>query len=897
MRLKRLEVHGFKTFANRTEFLFNAGITAVVGPNGSGKSNVADAIRWALGEQSYSALRTKRTEDLVFNGSAARPRLGMAEVALTLENPFALAETPAHDSAIPSNGHNGNDFADPRVRANAVDEILRARPTEVTIMRRAYRSGENEYFINRQRVRLREVLELLQHWGLSRNTYAVVGQGLIDAALSLRAGERRALFEEAAGIGLYQSKKQNALEKLEETQQNLLRVNDIINEIAPRLPSLARQADRALKYESVATALDEKLRQWYAFQWAQAQEHYARSTAAERQAREKLNAQRAQMHDLAAQLSGARREAQILRARLAEQRHARNASASEHAARARDLAVYEERLRFAEQQREEAEREMQMLDSNATTFDSQIGAAQAKRTELLHQRAGLVARKRLANGRIGEMEAAGASAPKNGDRVDARDLARRLVEVQQSLSLYEQALPAVSRLAARAEALAQDEVARRAREKLLERARADWNESKTALALIERDIQAAEQEAAAARAAQQKSFAQHEGKRARLQKLSEQLDSLALQRDNVQSAVNALTKELDTIAADASPDESGLVASEHLQNELEEREASARAQLSTLEELHNRAVLDAERSRAEIARLETEIEDDLGTVELDTNAPRQLRLRLVVRHTRPAVALSEEGDAADEERAEEIIALPEVVTLPDNFEKEIRRLKNQMKYIGNVNPNAPAEYEELKQRHAFLTEQAADLAQALLRLQQAAAELDEIMKVRFKEMFDRINLEFKKYFTLLFGGGSARLELTEPDNLVQTGIEITAKPPGKRAAHLAILSGGERALTAGALLFAILKASPTPFCVLDEVDAMLDEANVGRFRDALKDLSAEIQFIVITHNRATIESASTVYGISMGDDGVSQVISMRLAQVHEFAEAGEPAPASSSASF
>jgi chromosome segregation protein len=299
MRLKGLEVHGFKTFANRTEFHFNEGITAIVGPNGSGKSNVADAIRWALGEQSYSALRTKRTEDLVFSGSAARPRMGMAEVALTLENPFALADpVPESDAS-----NNGDTPEETRLRPSIVEEIFKARLSEVTILRRAYRSGENEYLINRQRVRLRDVLELLQRWGLARNTYAVVGQGLIDAALALRPEERRALFEEAAGIGLYQSRKQNALEKLEETQQNLLRVNDIVNEIAPRLPSLARQADRARKYESVATTLNERLKQWYAYQWARAQEHYARAAATETAAREKLNAQRAQMHDLAAQLA------------------------------------------------------------------------------------------------------------------------------------------------------------------------------------------------------------------------------------------------------------------------------------------------------------------------------------------------------------------------------------------------------------------------------------------------------------------------------------------------------------------------------------------------------------------------------------------------------------------
>ncbi|MGE5137970.1 MAG: chromosome segregation SMC family protein, partial [Rudaea sp.] len=822
-----------------------------------------------------------KTEDLVFSGSAARPRMGMAEVAITLENPFALAEAEAAASEIPGNGGDGTEA---RPRANIVEEILQARPSEVTILRRAYRSGENEYLINRQRVRLRDVQELLQHWGLARNTYAVVGQGLIDQALSLRAEERRALFEEAAGIGLYRSKKQNAIEKLEETQRNLLRANDIINEIAPRLPSLARQADRAQKYEGVATALSEKLKQWYAYQWARAQEHYARAVTAENQARDKLNDQRGLMHDLAQQLAQARREAQGLRFRLAEQRRARTSRETEYAAQERELAVLEERIRFGEQQSQDASRELERANSAVESHRLQIEAGVRRRTELEHQRARTIARKRLAEGRITEFEGGRVSAARGHGVGDARDLARRLVELQQILPLYEQALPAIARVASRAEALAHHELTRREREKRLERARGEWNDAKTALALVERDVQAAELAIDNARDGEKQALAQARERQAREAGRAAQFHSLIAQRDRLRAAVAETARALEQQGGEASPDEALLSASERQQSELEEQEGTARAHLTTIEENHNRAVLDAERARAEIARLESEIEDDLGPVELDTEAPRQLRLRLSFRKTPAAAQPGEEGEAGVEETEQELVSLPEVETLPDGFDKEIRRLKNQIRYIGNVNPNAPAEYQELKERHAFLTEQASDLVKAVERLHQAITELDAMMQDRFKQTFDAINVEFKRYFNLLFGGGTARLELTEPDNLIETGIEIIARPPGKRAAHLAILSGGERSLTACALLFAILKASPTPFCVLDEVDAMLDEANVGRFRDALKDLAVDTQFIVITHNRATIESANTVYGISMGDDGVSQVISMRLAEMARPAE-------------
>jgi chromosome segregation protein len=196
--------------------------------------------------------------------------------------------------------------------------------------------------------------------------------------------------------------------------------------------------------------------------------------------------------------------------------------------------------------------------------------------------------------------------------------------------------------------------------------------------------------------------------------------------------------------------------------------------------------------------------------------------------------------------------------------------------MGSVNPNAVDEYDEVQDRHNFLTTQAADLDEAASSLREVIAELDDVMRREFQATFDQVATRFRDNFTRLFGGGTARLLLTDLDDISHTGVEIVARPPGKRQQTLALLSGGERSLTAVALIFAILEVSPPPFCVLDEVDAMLDEANVRRFRQALESLSQSTQFIIITHNRGTIEAAQTIYGVSMGDDSVSQVVSLRL---------------------
>src|SRR5512147_693280 len=220
--LKSLELQGYKTFASRTNFEFASTVTAIVGPNGSGKSNLSDALRWVLGEQSFSLLRAKKTEDLIFSGSEQRPRASMASATIVFDN---------------------------------ADGWLPIDYTEVAITRRAYRDGDNEYLLNGQRVRLRDVSELLAQSGLAERTYTIIGQGLVDAALSLKADERRRLFEEAAGIGLHRSRREEALRRLEATRRNLERVQDILAELKPRLHSLERQARRFQEYEQLRSDL------------------------------------------------------------------------------------------------------------------------------------------------------------------------------------------------------------------------------------------------------------------------------------------------------------------------------------------------------------------------------------------------------------------------------------------------------------------------------------------------------------------------------------------------------------------------------------------------------------------------------------------------------------------
>jgi chromosome segregation protein len=1195
MYLKRLELRGFKTFASYTDFLFDAGITAVVGPNGSGKSNIADAVRWVLGEQSYTALRGKRTEDMIFAGTSRRAQLGMAEAILTFDN-------ASHWLPI--------DFG------------------EVTVSRRAYRSGENQYLINGSRVRLRDVTELLGKAGLGRQGFVVIGQGLVDAALTLRAEERRILFEEAAGIHVYQEKRAEALDKLAETQQNLLRLHDILSEIAPRMRDLEHQAKRAQEREILSHDLEKMLRLYYGYHWQRLQVRVAEANASLHRRQEDLSLGRGRVHEVEAFIAGTQARQGELRRQLSVWHQASAELHSQAEATGRELAVSRERLGLLQARQMELQAEVLQLEARRSSLDENTATAQAALDQLLdnvgqqaaglqdlraqwqhtegtrqglerdvekardqtfrlataladarnrwkasrerqaqvlaerdkgqrelvtvedglaalkddtektqHQRAEAVramekatarqsqAQERLATleGELpGRREAWSAAARERQRAEDRHEMLQGLREsmaglapgvkavlegkphlsgilgpvtgllrvperleraIEAALGSYAQALvveswddaaraiaelrqkgsgwatflpldsltpppthkapagqgilglaqelveydtryaPAFQLLLGRVVVVENLDTARRVRPGLQSGQRIvtlsgdvvqatgiisggsgkrqgsllaqerEWRElpgqlktlqeseqeKKAALRKLEeehtacrQDVAAATQELKALSAQLQgveKSLSDVQQKMERLhsesewrrrldegqlrelraleakaadlqhevdQRMQEHSDSktnldelmrafdaarhnedmarqaatdadmalavvqrraeehqrlLATQRadaehyakdmaDRSQRAIqsqheaenlaarvaqlqadaNDVSVQLTALGAQMDPAEAELQALDSQAASLEKELVRARQRLSELDTLYSQQVLESERRRDAFESLERRIEEDLGDIEYPTERVKQLRLEFL---------------------AQDPNVLPPADTLPENLGTEIKDLKARLRRMGSVNPNAPQEYREVSQRHHFLQAQMSDLEQSAASLQQVIKELDEVMKNEFLSVFSIVASEFSRYFELLFRGGQARLTLTDPDNPSTTGVEILARPPGKRQQSLALLSGGERALTATALLLAVLKAKPLPFCFLDEVDAMLDEANVGRFRGMLEEFAKQTQFIVITHNRQTIEAANTIYGISMSEDGVSKVISLQMKDVEK----------------
>lgn len=1172
MKLKRLRLQGYKTFASKTEFDFNSGITAVVGPNGSGKSNIADAIRWVLGEQSYSTLRGKRTADMIFAGSQTRARAGMAQAILTLDNA---------DGWLPI------DYA------------------EVEIGRRAYRSGENEYLINGQKVRLRDVQDLLATSGLAERTYTIIGQGLIDQALSLRAEERRALFEEAAGVSHYQSRRAETLRRLQETQHNIERVHDILSEIRPRLGTLKRQANRARTYEQVEADLRHLLRIWYGYQWEKRKDSLReqRALAKEAEARwsesrkaitrhqeglarvrreiDEIDAKqgrlRAQHEQLREKRESGRRQVDVLseRARILNQQIAETTEELAGLEKQRDgaqaaldeavnaleaardkLTVHETRLERFNQgfqaQQEEIDRWTRQLkqrdaDHNATVnklaqaegqlaelqerlrrqnseepsadelaqldtrveslvedadaVEKRVHELQSQRQELkvrleaarAEQRAELKNQKELnerlaaikeriarlesrcdmlnqmreqeldsgaevdvvgrlsslvefADEHVAALEAAlgarletlivrderslsafvethdgsqtvfaaavsGVAEPSYpplpsdaeaiGWGIDfiqapdivakvafllfrpillvrSRDAARRLGQQLASGTMavapdgfivHAGGLVESNGADARHSKLAREE-ARRAAHSELEAARAEAEEVVAVIAAQQSTIEAQEKSLAqlnrdeqqtarlANEAAQKLNHLQRELDRAKqqvgflLQQQQTRREELAHLESRIEAAREDIEKRQTQVARLESSVGDARMRLEELpvaeaeqqrhsrQQEIEAartivagRQAVVESRHATLQQLDGQirrlqarldrfkveqrdldlaavqkklnvveadmarineqiAPLDAKREALQAALLD--LEDRLNVEQrkahdLETNftqmkvtlSQRESQLEGLVERIRADLGLvalefdEEQGGQTPLPIGEVVERLPEVSELPADIEASIQEYRSQLQRIGSVNPDAPLEYEQTQERYEFLSQQIEDLNQTDKRLRRVISELDELTSKAFAETVEKVNGIFAELFEQLFGGGTAQLVLTEPDDLTISGVDIICRLPNRRQQRLGLLSGGERSLTATALIFALLKVAPPPFCVMDEVDAMLDEANINRFRSVLRDLARNSQFIVITHNRGTVQAARTVYGISMGVDTASQVISIR----------------------
>jgi len=1089
MYFKKLEIVGFKSFLSKTTLSFEPGVTAVVGPNGCGKSNIFDAIRWVLGEQSVKSLRGSEMQDVIFNGTDLKEPLGMAEVTLTFDNKNRFFHFD-HD--------------------------------EVAITRRIFRSGECEYLLNKAVVRLKDILELLMGTGIGAESYSLVAQGKIDLILSSKPEDRRLVFDEAAGITKYKTQKREALRRLEETEQNLLRVNDIVVEVKRQISSLERQANKARRYKETFEELKSKeivlallqkeaieaQRQQLRLQAEALQQRHNELSVILAESQERINKRQNELKSLEDRILEVKNElltAENLQAKNAERISFNRERISELGLQEEQLrqraAQIQERLRQDQEKldaiRSEYEQLQRLIDEkgaylkekeaeleeiNFSVKNSHEAIARAKKdilelvariaeakniiTELTSKEQVLSARKKrlgIEKAKVLEEKALSQDALEGITReveslTEAFNQALGKVEQLQSQKL--QVSVSLDEIKRAVENLEKQKLSLSSKKEFLDKLRAEYediNESMNAviyldklpekntsglvvrikssydlsdedkayfdpasfklsgeakpidldtrriaaemeridleisalcnareskeneLAELSRLIQEAQDAARSQEMVLVNKKAQQESAQEQFNKIKEEEDIINLELADLESQFAQLSNDLEQSRAKASflegehalreetivreqsnisaritAKEEVLVAIAQSKTELgnlQKKIVSDEQTLGMLEDAFNqdneeflgltRQIADGLAKRKalseEIAQLETEIsrtqlrqeecaarlkeaqalyeevssqgidfvkQIEAHRKELDASqnkiyevqmSDKDLEFKLLGLKERmldnykfdldnPPVVEQAATETAGESPAEEIKGPQEQID-PEALSLQIQELKSKIDSYGTVNLVAIEEYDELKQRYDFLSQQQNDLTSAKHSLHEAILKINRTTKQMFMETFEKVRVEFRNYFRLLFNGGDAQVFLIDEQDPLESGIEIICRPPGKKLQNVLLLSGGEKSMAAIALIFAIFKIKPSPFCVLDEIDAALDEANVDRFGRMLQEFSRISQFIVITHNKKTIANADVMYGITMEESGVSKIVSVKFSKDKK--EAGE----------
>ena len=796
MYLKELEINGFKSFAQKTVLDFSEipsgthlkkretkrnsskppknsrklesltpftqgvgkGITAIVGPNGSGKSNVADALKWVIGEQSMKSLRSKKSSDIIFAGSDSKARLGSAQVSIYLDN---------------SNKDLPIDYE------------------EVVISRKIYQSGESEYLINGTKVRLSDVVELLAKGGVGQQSYAIVNQGMADKLLNATPIERRIMIEEAAGVKEYQLKKHKSQRKLKSTVKNLQRAKELLAEIEPHLRLLKRQYNKAQKGEVYIEELKEKQNELYKFLWSEL--IVSKKDYLEKQAR------------VEKEIDGLQKEIYALSDKIKEE--------------SKNAISHQGEINKLEQDRRKLSQELNDLERALVVEEGRVELEKEKlkriqEVELVPVNTEMI-KKRLADIKKKQEE----FVEKIGGVKDVKEVK----------SLQKYAKEVIGELQELYEAVIKGRVEKKKPSKEI--------------------------------------MAQKKKNDEKIAKLNEFIKAKQIKRDDLAGKIEKTSQEIERLIKKDNDERRASI-------EMEDQLRKKRFEIDKLKSELNTYQI-------ELAKLEVK-EEDLR---------QQIKAELKIEPER--LVLKDVAENLD-------------VTEVTN---RIYWLKMQLEQIGGIDEEVIEEYKETQKRYDFLVQESEDLRAAMKKLEQVVVEMDEQIKGRFAKAYRFINKEFQHYFKIIFNGGTAKLQQVEietkgnkikeseegvdADDLedesgeekeVQIGVEVVVNPPGKKISNLGMLSGGERTLTSLALLFAIISHNPPPFALLDEVEAALDEANSRRFAKILSELSDRTQFILITHNRQIMKEASTLYGVTMRGDGISELLSIKLEGAEKYAE-------------
>ena len=712
MHLKAIELVGFKSFGKKTTLSFNQPITSIVGPNGSGKSNIAEAFRFALGEQSIKSLRGKRGEDLIFSGSAHTPRSNKASVKVIFDN---------------------------------TDKLFNIDFPEVIIERTVFRDGINEYVINGSKVRLKDVHELLAHANIGQSGHHIISQGEADRILSSNAKERRNMLEEALGLRIFKYKKEEAEKKLKKTEENIGNIESLRKEIAPHLRFLKKQVDKAERVKELKKDLVERYKEYFALEdaWLTAEEKKNREVRSEP----------------------------------------------------------EERLKEIEKEYAELPKEVPV---DLSVFDTQIQ----------------------------EYE------------ISLRSLEEKSQSILQKLSRIEGALELTKQ-----------------------------NQSTEEKVSINTET-----------------FTQFKDDVLQASEKAEQSDTFASLRQALDSLLNVVRPFVSAYST-AAVEVQDVSHFERDQEELSKKHEQSRAGLQETRVLLSDVRNKKEETRnkkqeGEMKRLSLAAEEAKLIALTSSHKERGERLRVereeFEREHREALALI----GSDSVRYEKVEVRDESRSVQEQRKRDIERTKIRVEELGGGEAEVLKEFNDVREREEFLGREVEDLQTSSDSLKGLIKELDKELTSSFNDGLVAINKAFNEFFTTMFGGGTARLVAAEAkeEGVEELGIDVAVSVPGKRIKGLMALSGGERALTSIALIFAMSQVNPPPFLILDETDAALDEANSRRYADMIESLAKQSQLILITHNRETMSRAGVLYGVTMMGDGISKLLSIQFEEAVQVAK-------------
>ena len=977
MYLKGIVTSGFKSFADKIELKLDNKITCIVGPNGSGKSNVVDAVRWVLGEQSVKSLRGDGSmTDVIFSGSKSRNPLNVASVELIFDN---------------------------------TDHYLNIPYTEISIKRRVYRSGENEYYLNNEKCRLKDINNLLLDTGMGKESFNIISQGEVDKILSNSSYDRRIIFEEASGILKYKKRKEEALRKLDRTHNNLDRVNDIISELETQVGPLKRQSKKAKEYLENKEGLDKYEVALLAYDI----ENINVELENNKKRKEKLDneiinisnenskndAKNLEDSTILEKKERAKQELNRELLIVTEERLKIDSERSllvERSKSNKEEEQVKEQIRNVIEEKEKLSGESNILEEELNnimknihqktdeyqTTEKELNKYKSKKNMLMNEYSKhnqeLISINHKINSLNNEIEN-GIDMPNSVRTVlketSLNGIHNTIGNILGTEEKYVKALNTAISSCKNYIITKDEESAKRAINFLKDshQGRATFfplniikeryvdsetinilknsidylgimsdlvtykkeydNIVKNQLGnvLVVTDINSATRLSHMIKAKYK--IVTLEGDVVNVggsltggsNYTSKSVVILKQELSNLTNTSNLLKKEEEEIQLEIQDNSKEITnledklftfsreqvnlkeKYERKHSELEEiknKLISITKEYESLESIHSNSVSEKEQELIkeyhektalkeqlelrinnlddEISALKDKIEryqadekiknQHLHNLEKESQELEIINNRLDVQLDNMLNTLSQDYEMTFE-RAKKDFSLD---IEPEEAREKVNLYRNNIKKIGMVNLESIEEYERVNTRYEFLTKQREDLIGAEDTLLEIMNEMDDVMKEEFKNTFEKIKVEFSKVFKELFGGGTADLKLTNPDDLLNTGIDIVASPPGKKLTTISLLSGGEKTLTAISLLFAILNVRDIPFCLFDEVEAALDEANVEGFGNYLNHYKDKTQFLIITHKKKTMEFANTLYGITMQESGVSKLVSVKL---------------------